>query len=268
MIARSAGGTREPGAKAELSAQPLKGPARQRGDGSGELELDQRCTHDVGGESAARGERVDVGGIMAEGGEHSGGISGRRCRRLCRGRVRWWNARAEFFEDILGRLHQLGAFPDQAVRTLGKRRVNGSGDGKDVAPLLGGKSRGDERAAGKRRFDDEHTAREPADHPVSAWKVRRKRRRTEGEFGKDAAVVRQMRLQITVCRRVNPIEPRSYDGDTAPEAAQATAVRAGVDPQCKPAYDRESSGGERGRERFGVLDALRRRVAASDNRKS
>src|ERR1700694_5595669 len=57
------------------SAQPLVGAAGQRGDSSGELELEERDRDRVGREAGTLAERIDAGRIVSEGRQHAPGCT-------------------------------------------------------------------------------------------------------------------------------------------------------------------------------------------------
>ena len=88
-----------------------------------ELECEQRCSHDFGRKAAARGERIDSDGRVAERGDHGAFIGGeivvRRC--CCRG-ARARDARqSQFVEDVLRGFDELCALAQELVATFGKR---------------------------------------------------------------------------------------------------------------------------------------------------
>ena len=63
----------------------------------------------------------------------------------------------QVFQNILHRLHQLGAVAQQLVRAAALHTVHAAGHGEDFAPLLGGMGGGDQRAAALGRFHDHDT---------------------------------------------------------------------------------------------------------------
>ena len=145
-------------------------------------------------------------------------------------------------------------FADQPVAALGERRVDRAGQREHLAPLLGGQARGDERARGQRRFDDQHAAREAADRcdcdagssavsggvpgansvssspcPAIAWARSRLRRRI------DAVGAGADRRRCVLAG-----------------AGERAAVRGRVDAGGEPADDGEARRRQRERERLGV----------------
>src|SRR5262245_45738556 len=150
--------------------QPLVQPAWKGGDTAVELQTQQLGSNLFGRQSGARAKRVDVDWIVA----HVGEQARVRRRRDVFGRrgVPAGAESAELGEHVLGRLDELGTRLDERVAPLGERRVNRTGHREHLAALIGRGSRGDERAGGERRLDDEAAARKAADEPVATRKVR------------------------------------------------------------------------------------------------
>src|SRR6185436_12505365 len=86
-------------------------------------------------------------------------------------------------EHVFRGLDELRARLDERVAALGDRRVDRTRNGEDLATLLGGRARRDERAGSERRLDDQTALRESADQAIAAREVRRERACAEGELG-------------------------------------------------------------------------------------
>ena len=73
-----------------------------------------------------------------------------------------------------------------------------AGNRVDVASLIGGETRGDQRSRRKRRFDDQAAAREAADQAIAAWKIVGNRRRAQREFRYERALLGDLRGEFRV----------------------------------------------------------------------
>src|SRR5688572_12178473 len=71
------------------------------------------------------------------------------------GTVAAWEEVFEFAQNIFGAFAEFGAFFDEVVAAFAAGRIDGAGDGEDLAAGFGGEVGGDERAAGKISFDDD-----------------------------------------------------------------------------------------------------------------
>src|SRR5688572_1876624 len=140
--------------------QALEQAARQCGNAAFELELSEQRGGVGGGKTAARGERVGVDGIVSERREQRRGV--RVVDGVRSTRVRGWGRQAQLLQHIGGALDELRALLDEGVTALGERGVDRPRNGEDFPSLFGSESRGDERAAVRRRLHHEAAEREPA----------------------------------------------------------------------------------------------------------
>ena len=87
---------------------------------------------------------------------------------LVRGGVHLANQRAKFLEDVVDRLDQAGAVPDQAVADAAGQAVHRAGHGEDLPVPLHGVVRGGQRPAPRRGHYDHDAQAKAGDDPV-AW---------------------------------------------------------------------------------------------------
>ena len=105
----------------------------------------------LGSQSGALDEIVEMTRIVTECRKQGRVVS---ARKIGRGDFQRFRAVSEFFENVLGRLDQLGALFDQLVAAAGDWRMNRARNGEDLAPLFGSQPGGDQRAALGGGFDD------------------------------------------------------------------------------------------------------------------
>src|SRR5260221_8555310 len=143
--------------------------------------------------------------------------------------------------------------------------MNRTGNRKHFASLVRRAARGDQRAGGDGRLDDQAAARQSADQSIAPREVVRDGRRAESEFRKQQSATRDFGGEFSVARRIDDIDAGAEDRNRRAGAGQAAAMCCGVDAQRKPGDDRESGGAERCGEMLRVALPLSRSVAAADN---
>jgi hypothetical protein len=171
---------------------------------------------------------------------------------------------AEFFEYILGSFDQFGALFDQFVTAAGDRRMNRTGNGKNLAALLGREAGGDQRTAFRGRFDDQHAARQAGNDPVATRESWRRWPACRAEIRKRWRRVRQSPGQFLVAGRVERSAPVPMTAMVSPPAASAPRWAAASMPSARPLMMLRPLPASAG-EHFGGLQALRRGIAAADD---
>jgi len=201
---------------------------------------------------------------MAERVEQPGGAPvDRRCRAA---RLRRGDSRRQLLEDVVRGLDQLRALADQPMAAARKRCVDRAGNREHVSPGFGSEPRSDQRTRLQRGLDDQRAACEPGDDAVAAREVVAERRRAERQLADEGAVRGDAMRQVEVAARIDPVEPRADDRDRAGRGFERSFVRRAVDAEREPRDDCVASAAQVCGERPCVVDALRRRVAAADDR--
>src|SRR5262249_6421843 len=97
--------------------------------------------------------------------------------------------RRDLFDDVFDPLDELGALADQAVRSTAAAGPGGARNGEDLATLLERLSGRDQRSALLGRLDYDNADGEAADDAVPRRKMKRKRRRSDRQFGDNRAAL-------------------------------------------------------------------------------
>src|SRR3546814_7823803 len=93
------------------------------------------------------------------------------------------------------------AFADELIATAGTWVERRAGHGEDLAALVAGEARGDQRAGALRRLDHHDAQGEAGNQPVAAREVARLRDGAERHLGGDGAVAAALGVEIRVLRR-------------------------------------------------------------------
>ena len=146
------------------------------------------------------------------------------------------------------------------------RIANRARNGKNVAPLFGAETRGDQRPAAPRRLDHQRCQAEPADDAIALGEAFRGRRRTRWKLGNDQALLEDCGGEVAVARGINAIESGGGDGDSVTAGLQGAAMRRAVDAERKTAGNDETAGREFGGELGCSQGASRGAAPAADDR--
>jgi len=117
----------------------------------------------------------------------------------------------QFFHDVLPRLHQLCALPDQRMAAARQRRMDGTGNGEYLAPKLRRQPCGNQRATLFGRFDHQHALRQPGHNAVALWKVIRQRFGSQRILGHQRpAIFHDAMRQLQIGRRIHDVQPGAH----------------------------------------------------------
>ena len=150
-----------------------------------------------------RGERVDARGIVAERTHDRALGRGIGVRRAAAAFARGARAAGRTASSSRMSCAVSTSFAPSRMswwRALRKRRMDRAGQREDLASLLAGEARGNERAGRERRLDDEHAPRESAHQPVAARKILFQRRRARARTRRRAARAPRARARASRLR--------------------------------------------------------------------
>ena len=213
--------------------------ARSLGDEPAELEGEQRLEDVAGADAGPRHDVVDVRRLVAELVEHP--ALDRRQRARLVGRARRSEARpqrrCERVEHVFDPRDERRALPDQPVRPGVVRGADRARDREDLATLLHGELRRDQRAAPLRGLHHHRPHRQPGDDTVPLGEMKLERRRAGAELGNERARARDVARQVAVPRGIDEVDAGRHDGDRPPPGVEGSAVGRGVDAAREPAHD-------------------------------
>ena len=136
----------------------------------------------------------------------------RRRLRFEKAHLPWKPFAAQGFQHVPCAHQQRGAVADQPVGALAARVQRRAGHGEHVAPLFGGKARGNERAGAGRRFHHDQRAGQSGDDAVAAREIVRARHRARHHLGHDHAALADRRVQALIFRRVDHVDAARHHG--------------------------------------------------------
>src|SRR4026209_1780553 len=139
---------------------------------------------------------------------------------------------AEFREYVLRAFDELCALADQAMTAARQRAVDRTGNGEDLASLLGCQPRRDQRAARERRPHGQ-----PADDAIATRKVLRQRRNAGGKLRDKCASRRDLARERRVLRRIDAFGAATRHRDRATLSRERTTMARGADGDGAPAGD-------------------------------
>src|SRR5690606_3822515 len=148
---------------------------------------------------------------------------------------------------------ELGALADQAVAPAREWVVNRPGNRENLAALLGSQPSGDERAALNGGFDHQRADRQPADDPVTTWKMALERRCPGREFAHQRPRGSNGRSQLGVLSGVDDVQAGAAYRNRLTAGRERAAVAGGVDAEGESARDGQPAAGKVSGELVGVL---------------
>ena len=173
---------------------------------------------------------------------------------------------AQGMENILDTLDQGRALADQLVAAAGAGMVDGTGNRIDLAALLGGQARGDQRAAGRAGLDHQHAERQAADDAVAPRKVAGLRRAVQRQFGDQrATLLGNAPGQTDVALRVDPLQAGTQHRDRCTASFQRALVGGTVDTQGQAAGDHEATTGQAAGKGLGGIQPRSRGAPTADH---
>ena len=162
-------------------------------------------------------------------------------RTLRRIRKAFWVPFAVFLKN----LHRIGnrhsAVADQSIDAAGLAVLHTAGNGKNVAALLGGKFRRNQRAAPVGGLHHKGTLTKTRDNAVAHRKGPPGGRRFRGEFGNKRACARDPAAQIFVFAQIAVQQAAAQHADCNSFGVQRAAVRSGIDTDRAAADDNHAA---------------------------
>ena len=189
--------------------EPLVAVAGQGGNLAREFEHQEFRQQLVGALSGRFDEVVKAARIMAESGEQGVFINGRSCfhRGFRISKV------TELFQNIVCGFDQLGALLDKFVTAASDGRMNGTGNGENLSPLLASEARSDQRTAFGCCLDNQHATRKAGNDPVASREVGGNRRRTKWKFRNHRTVFDKGQRKFLVAGGVDAVGTGADDGN-------------------------------------------------------
>ena len=130
---------------------------------------------------------------------------------------------------MLGALHQRGAVANQLVAATRARMMNRTGDGVDLAPLLGRQPGGDQRTARRAGLDHQHPKRQATDDAVAPREVARLGWAIQRQLGNQcAALFGDLPRQAFMATRIEALQAGAEYRD-----GPATCVQRDDPPRAK-----------------------------------
>ena len=245
-----------------------------------EFEHQQHRGKRRGRQSRARDELVERGRRVLERGEQA-----RVCRDRARAMVRAWCGRrrasskrsrrpsgeqpadrVQVLDDLLRGLDELRTIADQPMAAVRQRVVDRAGQREDLAALLGGQARGDQRSRVQAGLDHERAQAQAGDDAVAAREMLGRAGMPGGNSVTSAPLstmrARQFRRAGAGRRDRSGAEYRDRLAARIQRGRCARRRRL-----LRPArWSRCAAGGERARERLCVVESAGGRVARADDR--
>src|SRR6185436_3522061 len=192
-------------------AHALEPPTRKAAHDAFEFQCQQHRRCAIRRQAAAQTQGVEVEWIEAQRGQQ--GIFFRSSIARAGEGTTLANCATELFENVLAVFRELGTLLEQQMASLRERRMDGTGNCENLATLLQGMARSDQRAAHERGFYHEAAARQSADQAIPAGKVRSQCGCAQRELGYQGAFVGQPVCQIAIACRIDDVESGTDYGD-------------------------------------------------------
>src|SRR5207237_1450126 len=164
----------------------------------------------------------------------------------------------QFLQDVFYSLDELGALLNEVIGAPALGREDAAGDGEDFAVLVGGPTRGDDRATLEVAFDHKNAGGHAGQNAVAARKIVSAWLRAERVLADESAVLDDVLCEFGMLRRIDDVETAGEDRNSSPARLDSRVVDDRVDAAGKAANHADLVGGARIRSLIRDLTAVLR----------
>src|SRR6185503_7719918 len=115
--------------------------------------------------------------------------------------------RLQLAHDVVDRFTEDRAVANEIVSAATARIERRARHREDIAPLLEGETRGNERTRTQRGLNDQHAERAAGDDAIAAREMARLRLGTDRQLGDQRAALGDLLVQPTILFRIDLIDP-------------------------------------------------------------
>ena len=169
----------------------------------------------------------------------------------------------QFFQDVVGSLHQPGPLFDQLVAAPGHRAVHRTGNGEHFPALFQCGTGRNQRTALQAGLHHQHTPAKATDNPVTLGEVGGPGLGAGRVFRDNQAVFDNPVCQLPVLGGIQPVEPATHHGHGRMAGIQGTCMGGTINTQRQAAGHQQPPPAQLGSELPGMVQARTGGVATA-----